>query len=486
MFLVNKKKISFLKTLAVIIILAFTTLHFSSDINLHNSDLGRHIKNGEIFLKKGIIIDTNYYSYTYPDHNTINHHWLAGVFFYIIWKNFGFLGLSIFNLLMYLAVVYVILKTSTLNNDLLPSLVSLFVLIPLLVIRKEVRPDVFSYLFFAVYFYLLSRRKLGITSRNTIFVLLPLIQILWVNTHIFFIFGLFLMPVFCAHYYIANKKSEFKETLLLFFITVAASLINPHHILGLAEPFRIMHVQGIPVYENLSFLEMFSYDSLSIMYIIHIYIIVLIVGLYYLISEKKNLSHFFLYGLPLTFGILSTFIFRLLSLFVLASAPFLSEVLSWIGSKLPRLKMREDLRKWHTTVLIFLILLIVTLPTKVGLGVSDDQFGVVDYVRKNGLDGPIFNTFNNGSFLIFTLYPEYEVFFDNRPEAYPPHFKQDYMNSYIISEGWEVYESKYGFKTLIIDKIFGNEYQENFIKNRENDGWILVFEDEYEYILTRN
>src|SRR3989344_2875124 len=62
-------------------------------INLVTADIGRHIKNGEIFLHSGEfgiskseILHTNLFSYTYPDFSFINHHWGSGVIAYLIYS----------------------------------------------------------------------------------------------------------------------------------------------------------------------------------------------------------------------------------------------------------------------------------------------------------------------------------------------------------------------------------------------------------------
>jgi hypothetical protein len=65
-------------------------------INLATADLGRHLKNGELFFKEQTIPKTNLYSYTYPNYPFVNHHWGSGVIFYLVKIIFGFRGLSFF------------------------------------------------------------------------------------------------------------------------------------------------------------------------------------------------------------------------------------------------------------------------------------------------------------------------------------------------------------------------------------------------------
>ena len=44
------------------------------------------------------------------------------------------------------------------------------------------------------------------------------------------------------------------------------------------------------------------------------------------------------------------------------------------------------------------------------------------FLRTEQLRGPIFNNFDVGGYLIYSLYPRERVYVDNRPEAYPATF----------------------------------------------------------------
>ena len=70
-----------LKVLLIVGVGVFAGLFFAQKIILVNADLGRHITNGRLFIENGVLISTNFYSYTEPDSPTINHHWGTGVIF---------------------------------------------------------------------------------------------------------------------------------------------------------------------------------------------------------------------------------------------------------------------------------------------------------------------------------------------------------------------------------------------------------------------
>jgi hypothetical protein len=92
----KKSDNNFVFYILFVLVIIFYILLLAKEINLTNSDLGRHLKNGEIILTKKFIPKTNLYSYTFPDFPFYNHHWLSGVVFYVVCKMFGFSGLSVF------------------------------------------------------------------------------------------------------------------------------------------------------------------------------------------------------------------------------------------------------------------------------------------------------------------------------------------------------------------------------------------------------
>ena len=66
------------------LLLSVYGFYLAHQIDLTVGDLGRHLKNGQLFIENGLIPKINLYSYAYPDYPFINHHWGSGVLFYWI------------------------------------------------------------------------------------------------------------------------------------------------------------------------------------------------------------------------------------------------------------------------------------------------------------------------------------------------------------------------------------------------------------------
>lgn len=99
------------KILLPMVLLLWFGVLLSQKIDLTTADLGRHIANGRIILhgdwqQKRAVLTTNFYSYTLPQQPFINHHWLSGVLFYLIYQALGFGGLSAFYVILGMATLW--------------------------------------------------------------------------------------------------------------------------------------------------------------------------------------------------------------------------------------------------------------------------------------------------------------------------------------------------------------------------------------------
>ena len=189
----GKKKV---QIIILILLMVWYGLFFMEKIDLTTADLGRHIKNGEVILNGQFeVLNINFYSYTETDFPFVNHHWGGGVIFYFIWKIFGFVGLSLFYLLLGLSIFYIFFRIAWQEFGFKLSVLLSVVLVPLMAARTEIRPEGFSYFFIALFFWILwswRRKKL---SDKWLFALIPL-SLIWVNLHIYFIFGLAFIGLF--------------------------------------------------------------------------------------------------------------------------------------------------------------------------------------------------------------------------------------------------------------------------------------------------
>ncbi|MBF0486502.1 MAG: hypothetical protein HQL16_08325 [Candidatus Omnitrophica bacterium] len=229
---------------------SLAVLHFAGRINLTTADVGRHLKNGELFLKHHQVLFTNFYSYTSPDFPAICHHWLSGVFFYWIFERIGFGGLGLFYVGLLLATFFLFIAASARASRLSWAVLAGVIALPLAAYRLEIRPEGISTFFLAVYFFLLNEYRLKRLDSRWLFAI-PVLQMLWVNAHIFFFIGFFLTVCFAWDAFLNEGASgRFKALFFVALATAAASFVNPFIFSGATLPVNIFQSYGYDLAEN--------------------------------------------------------------------------------------------------------------------------------------------------------------------------------------------------------------------------------------------
>lgn len=471
--------------LNVILILLLLTYGFllTHKIDLRTADLGRHIKNGEVLLetRNFDVIKTNFYSYTETKFPVVNHHWLTGVIFYLVWKIAGFTGIHLFFIILSLAAFLIFFRIAKEKIGIGPASIIALIAIPLLAERTEIRPEVFSYLFSGIFLWALLKFRAGSLSFKKLALILIPAQIIWVNTHIFFFLGFVITGIFIF--------SDFKKITLLLFLLAAASLINPFGIWGLFEPFKILNEYGYSVAENKSvwFLENYGIQRLNFL-IFKISLLLTAASFLVVIFKKQQslgtLQNFFLGGVIALMAICQS---RNIALFGFFFLPIISQNLADL--KIESLSRFSKEIKYLAIMLIlgtFLFLISTDLRRVIpywgsfGIGLEKNTSAAAQFFKNKNLQGPIFNNYDIGSYLIFYLFPNQKVFVDNRPEAYSVDFFQKiYIPAQENDDQWNQLNKKYNFNAIIFNYRDLTPWGQKFLLTRSKDPlWKIVFTDD--------
>ncbi len=200
-----------------------------------DSDIGWHLKHGEYFLLKGRILDINTLSSDMAGFQYINHSWLFDNFTYIIFKFWGFIGLSIASSIFFVLIFYFISKISKISLWQKLILFPLFIFLELENLKFSYSAQNLSVLFTLILFYLLG--ELGKGKPKIILPLIFGLLALWTNIHGQFASGLALITVFIFTYFVQKffKKEPFERkkdlsTILVLPLAFLATLINPYGI----------------------------------------------------------------------------------------------------------------------------------------------------------------------------------------------------------------------------------------------------------------
>lgn len=463
-------------------------------INLVTADLGRHIKNGEMVLQKetrGKVLNTNLYSYTYPEFPFLNHHWGSGVIFYLANRTFGFIGISALFLIVSMATFWFFFDIARRKSSFETAFLVSLPLLPLMVARTEVRPEAFSYLLMGIFLWILSRKE----ETNKRLLVLPLLQLLWVNLHVYFFFGLFLIGVFLAEAIIKRNLKEAKELGKIFLLSILASCFNPAGLRGVLYPFFIFGNYGYRVLENQSvwFLDKIIQYPASLYFKISFALLILSWIFVFWKRKKSSLSNLILTVFISYLGWTAVRNFTLFGFFAL---PIISSNLSEFSSTRRRLAKLDEVSKYiiisSLAVLIIFTLFLVNIPywrtkNSFGFGLQSGVEKAAEFFKKENLKGPVFNNYDNGGYLIYYLYPKERVFVDNRPEAYPKEFfDQVYIPLQENEDKWKEMEQKYNFNTIFFYRHDLTPWAQTFLVNRITDSsWAPIYVDNLSIIFVK-
>lgn len=487
-------------------------LFFAKPINLTTADLGRHIINGQYFVENGWPIETNHYSYTEPEYPAVNHHWASGVIFYYVWKLADFKGSSAFyiivSLLGALLFVWMALRRA---DDRIVLFIAAF-LAPLIAYRTEIRPEGLSYVFLGISYLLLDKfRKKEINFRQGL-IYFSILQVAWINCHIFFFLG----PTLMALHFIADlinglDKQRIKEYSILMAVSSMAGIINPFLLEGLLTPFTIFQEFGYMLAENQS--VFFMQDRFHSPEFVQVEVLAgLLLVAFIFIAIKKQWRNFLPEILTiLFFGGLAFAAVRGITMFALLSIP--------IGAKIVQYFLYHNKQSIVNVAgfgLLGLPIILMVLGmlndndisqpdrSKVfsyyspierynnspmtGLGLMENINGSADFFKKTGMKGPIFNNYDIGGYLIFHLYGKEKVFVDNRPEAYSvPFFKEIYIPMQEDEAKWNEYVEKYHINVIWFYRHDNTPWGQPFLIKRVEDykNWAPVFVDNYTIIFMK-
>jgi len=384
--------------------------------------------------------------------------------------------------------------------------------IPLMASRTEIRPEIFSYFFIALFFWILWHYRKGILSRKKLLILIPL-ELIWANIHIYFVFGLALIGLFLfekllKEFLIARAARTIRDFFkkiwqkteglaLILIASVAVSLLTPFGWKGLIYPFNIFKNYGYRIVENQSiwFLERLNFISPNI-FLFKVVFWTLVLSFIFVLIRKRSKFSIIYFSLAIVcsaLGWLAIRNFALFSFFALVIIAY--NIRNGLGEKF-------KLKSINTKVgIVFLALAIFSTSffiyyQRLPLGKGQFGFGLPPrinqsaiFFKEQNIQGPILNNYDIGSYLIYHFYPEERVFVDNRPEAYSVSF---FENTYIsLQQDESVFQKqveRHNFNAIFFSYHDMTPWGQNFLIERINDSsWAPVYTDGYAIIfLKRN
>lgn len=449
------------------------------------SDTLWHVTVGNLILKTHIWPTHDIYSFTAHGSPWIAYEWLGEVVMSLAWRAGNLHGLAVLVMAIISVIILSLFYLAYLGSKNTKSaFAACAVLLPLSAISWTLRPQLLGYSFLVLTLILLRRFRQGHTRSIWI---LPLIFLLWTNTHGTFVLGFGVMGI----YWLSGLKEiqigdlygqrwtprERRQLELIALLSLIASIITPYGTQLAAYPLEMagsqpMIIQIVQEWQPLALSE--SYGKLFLVLVLAFWILIIVRRF------RMRLEDMALLLIATAETVMHA---RFMVLFVPVFAPLLAELITpWF----PPYSETKD----HPVLNFALVSLIIagiaaSFPSNTRLSrklASEMPAGAVQYLAAHPDVGPTFNYFFWGGYLIQNNAPENKVFIDGRLDIYEySGVLADYMSIMSLKPDVESLLNKYHVKSCLIPP-------ENPLATllASSPGWKQVYRDGVSTIYVRD
>jgi len=410
-------------TLFAIIFLLYLTYPIS------DVDFFWHIATGKWIAQNHSLPQSDPFSYTTPVTPSdrakfiLTSYWLSQTLYYFIYYLGGYGGIMGMRFVIVSLLCIVLYKLGRPAEKSVVLGIIFLVMIVLLRTYPMERPQVFSFLFFAVLLYQLNQLCTVSPLTGKYLLPLPFTMLLWSNVHGGHLLGQAVLVIYvlaeALKFIRPGLKPMGKHQYLKFLIpcglALLTSTINPNTykamsvFLGGGELMTVVEYQSTVT----AFLETFL-PQIVIYWVL--LLVALVATVYNAIKRRLNITEVFLL---IALGYFSFMTMRFVPFFLISAVPATSQFISKVS--------RQRIAK--TAVLCMSLIVFayfLTLPGafnnlknlihhKADRLVSDFFPGsAVTFIEAEGLKGNMYNYYDWGGYLIWRLSPQRKVFIDNR------------------------------------------------------------------------
>lgn len=467
------------------ILVAVSALVFLHPVG--NSDLFWQLKTGEWICQHGSHPGIDIFSFTANGAKWVDPAWLAELIFYAIYRYLGFDGLSVLSFVIGTSISMTIFfgVNRAANSPHRSLLLTTLILILGAHRFGLLRPDLFAFLFFAIFVNVLvglpppiplPRGEGGrgrVDACNWLWILIP-VQILWANIHGSAVLG----PILVFAFAIRARK-----LLVLGFVLIACMAVNPstYHIFTypIEHMMRGFTMREVSDWASPSFIgDRIDLGAWGILAMCAAYAIMMI--------ARRRIGSIPLVILAAAFMVPSVMMSRFIPYELMLASYLMAS--NWSGRSL------KDVKYALAAILLLALTIVLGGPPlalqasgvrpnimigrPVGLGLDRDEFPVeaADFLSATRIRGNMFNDMGWGGYLIFRLYPNERVFIDTRTMIYGDEFLERYSDALFDETVFDRIVQEYGITHVIYDKRQMNmpDGPLQFIRNRAD--WEKAFE----------
>jgi hypothetical protein len=452
-----------------------------------DTDLYWHLAAGRYIVEMRTVPMSDPFSSTMLGKSWVDIYWLAQAAWYVIYQALGLAGLSL--LVAAVATLALMFVWKQLSG---PMFLRAVILVLVAVVSGPVwtaRPLLVTYLLTAVVAYLLFLYKWKQIDRLWV---VPLLFIVWVNTHGGYIAGFMLLGVFVVgeglgqllHFSGSEIVSwqRLRKVVLVSVLSVVALLLNPQTVNAILLPLKTVGMQtlqaSIDEWASPNFHELFQQPLIWML--LATLVVIGWSGRRLDVTDALTL---------VVFAYISFLARRNVGLFALVCAPILSRHAAALWEK-SRWGQRQLSRGQPIVNLLILILVGCTALLKILIPLSPvvqqqaDRaalpIGAADWIVQHHPIGTMFNGYNLGGYLLWRLWPDYPVYVDGRTDLYDDAFLREYQSVIITAPGFEDVLNRHCVNLIVIEKSAPLA-----VWLAQSDRWQKAYGDDQTVIYTR-
>ncbi len=436
-------------------------------------DMWWHLSAGREMLARGEILTRDVFSFTRFGAPWTNAFWLSDIGMYLLWRGGGFPALSLMMALL-AAMTMAVVHRQMVGPPILRA--GILVLATLAAAPAwSPRPQLLSYLFLAVLDGMLARWREGAPRR--FWLLIPLFA-LWANLHGGFVWGFLLLVAVLAGETVDRLTRrgdgltgrDLRNLAVFTLLAAGAVLLNPNGPALWRLPFYTVSV-SLRIQEWLS-PDFHRPDFHPMLWLLFL----LTVGLART-RERPDLGSLFK---ALGFAYMAFVSVRAVAVYAIVTAPLVTRALAGMLSPSLADRLQEKgslsptLRHLLNGGIIFALgvavlarAVVLSSPARVERSYPT---AAVAYLREHRPPGPLFNSYNWGGYLLWTL-PEYPVFVDGRADLYGDDILSQWWQVVNGEEaGWDVLE-RWNVRLILLEPGWP------VVRELPARGWVELYRD---------
>lgn len=482
-------------------------------------DFWWHLKTGLVILARGVVPHFDWFTYGASGRAWIDLQWLFEITIAALFSLGGLDLLVVFAGVLFMAAIFLGWQASGRTTPLWLRLAIWTLVIVCMDCRVSLRPELFTFIFLAAWLLIIG----NLSRHPRALWLLPLIQLLWVNSHGLFVLGLVVLAAllgdqWCQRYIrIFDRGGWIDKNALLpaVLAVVLVCFLNPYFLDGALFPLELhkkfatdqaFYGLEVPELQALrGFLGMPALTNPTIVTEIALFLITAIS--FWVAGKEKGINAL---GLLLFAGFtyLAWVGFRNSAVFALVAGvvacwnfgagPAMASVSGRGNDRIAVNKTQFPAAGLVTAALIVLIVMVYSgawakvamVPKKVGLGEQKGRFPhrACQFAGRPGFPKLAFLPWHDAAVYIFHNGPEYKVFMDGRLEVNPRESIERHNQAlYEMAQGnpdWaEPVRGAGGeFPLVILDKYETLPALAGILRIKE---WVPVYSDEISAVFVR-